>query len=212
MLLVAFMSGGCATIWQEQRENFLERSYAEYEAAESCCNSYRGFEYEDFAGSGVTFELGEGSPAYAFSYGKSFFSAFRIPAAARGRRIRVKSMFVPGGMGGMIPASAMFLPVITFLAEDFSVKSTKVAMPETDHAGWLTDLEGGGVAFMDIPKESAYMVVHTEPERFDQAFAFSRTDSGNFVGDVYVTSGTHQFAVPFSPTGKVFIRYAEPGE
>ena len=203
---------GCATVWQEKRESFLERSYAEYEAAQPCCDHYKDFEYERFDGEGVTFDIGGNGPFYAFPDGRSFFAAFSLPSAAAGERIRVKSLLVPGGITHPIQASAMLLPVATFLAEDFSVVAVKEAIPEREHAGWLSDTQAGGVAFMRIPVEASYMVVHTIPERFDQAFRFSRTDPGSIVAGVYVSAGTFLFAVPFAPTGRVFIRYAESDE
>jgi len=106
------LAAGCAT----PRESVVE-SFA---VAPNCCRGMSEFRFDRLnVGDTVRFDLGAGSPAFAFETGKSYFRAFALPDA-RGYSVRVQSFM----MGDHIDKAYLFFPHVVTLDDGYRVVRT----------------------------------------------------------------------------------------
>ena len=88
-------------------------------AAAGCCADPSQFPYEPLPAAGaVNVVIDAGGPSFEFQSGRSFFHAFRLPAATRGYTLEVQSFLEPATDPRR---SRVFYPVLALLTEDFLV-------------------------------------------------------------------------------------------
>ena len=96
-------------------------------AATGCCSDPSQFQYEPLPVAGaVNVVIDANGPSFEFQSGRSFFHAFRLPAATRGYTLEVQSFLEPATDPRR---SRVFYPVLALLTDDFVV--ARVADLET---------------------------------------------------------------------------------
>jgi|GEM_PF-1564581 len=88
-------------------------------ASTGCCADPAQFPYESLPAAGaINFVIDAHGPSFEFQSGRSFFHAFRLPAATRGYTVEVQSFLEPATDPRH---SRVFYPVLALLTDDFLV-------------------------------------------------------------------------------------------
>jgi hypothetical protein len=136
-----------------------------------CCDSLAELPVEPLQlGDKKSFELGDGSPAYRFDTGKSYFRAFLLPQGPYPYRATVRSFLV----GDTIKAAYLFFPqlltldanrkvVRTTVPETFSLERTELLETMRETGGIRHKLEGG-LTFTGENRNERYLIVLTTDE------------------------------------------------
>lgn len=87
--------------------------------AASCCADPAQFDYEPLPAAGaVSVVIDAHGPSFEFQSGRSYFHAFRLPAATRGYTLEIQSFLDPPHDTAR---SRVFYPLLALLTEDFLV-------------------------------------------------------------------------------------------
>ncbi len=117
-LVMAAMIASCATSPPQSYPAKPEARLALYARTIACCDDPSGFPYLPLPERGfVDAVVGRTSPAFEFHSGLSPFAAFELPKVSVPYRLRVKSLFDPGGDHD----ASVFYPVIALLDDTFIV-------------------------------------------------------------------------------------------
>ena len=122
MLLLSFMMAAalasCATAPLQSYPAKTEARLALYARTTACCDDPSGFAYLPLPERGFAdATVNRASPAFEFHSGLSPFAAFELPKVSTPYRLRVKSLFDPGGDD----ETSIFYPVIAVLDDTFIV-------------------------------------------------------------------------------------------
>lgn len=99
--------GGCALTHEQARDQLA--------SLRPCCAGYGDFPYRPLAaGETVILDIGSKSPGFAFTAGKSFFEAFRLPDRRGAAWIRLRSY----AQGDRIDRAHVFFPSVLMLDEN----------------------------------------------------------------------------------------------
>ena len=116
MMAVSLMS--CATAPPQSYPAKPAARLALYARTIACCDDPSGFPYLPLPERGfVDAVVGRTSPAFEFHSGLSPFAAFELPKVTTPYRLRVKSLFDPGGD----QEASVFYPVVALLDDTFIV-------------------------------------------------------------------------------------------
>ncbi|MDD5296744.1 MAG: MalM family protein [Rhodocyclaceae bacterium] len=176
--LMAFLLSGCGSVETRQKPG----EFLSFEAHGSipagvtrqladeplCCTSLAGLPYKNLDRDGDLPEsIGEGSPAFTFPGGKSYFAAYRLADLPRPAMIEVASKRTgePGSLGRLVPdlRQLVFAPVVLILDEHFVVRRTVLPGEPLKDCKINPQMDVYRL-HADIPEpanEAAYMVVLT---------------------------------------------------
>jgi len=186
-------------------------------AAPDCCARERDFRYQALGlGERVKVELGAASPAHAFSTGKSYYAAFRLPPQPRPLTVQVRSII----SGGITLAEAyLFYPVVAVLDADYGSRLVVSVPPDKVSAAVKDDFFAGVVLDLSVPivAGDTFVVLYSDARLLGQTFRFERHTTNTRTvyypgGSMLVTDPVHvQADIPYAAGGKVEVRLVEPG-
>lgn len=211
MALALSLAAGCAT----PRASVMEA----FAAAPICCRTIGEFRFDPLSiGDTVRFDLGAGSPAFAFDTGKSYFRAFELPPAVRSYSVRIQSFM----MGDHINSAYLFFPhvvtldarfgVVRSLApEAFELRRASYAETAAETWGLPWKLEGS-VRFDAENRAERYLVVLTTDELLGRS---TSTETLRIVPVILpgivtaIPTTKEQVAVPHTPAGHLNVSVLE---
>ena len=138
--------------------------------AEVCCDDFATMPFTSIRSVNpsdipVEIELHGRSPAYAFSTGKSYFSAYALSPGQPGGNLLL--MFSPGRFNAL--NSGTFCPVVTYLNSQYEpVASEDLSMR------WVSadqSMTGYWTAAQTVPADASYLIVHTTDELMSRQLA-----------------------------------------
>jgi len=194
MLLFAGVAS-CAAV------NPLDKVRQELNAAEVCCMGYEQFNFKplDFRET-ERIIINRESPVFQFDTGKSYFKAFRLPAAGKSYSIIVGSYFAEQVTRS--GTSFVFSPVVMFLDADYRV-TRKVdkgfaAVVEAGNSMNNAKLEAR-IAMSPRAADERYMVIYTTTALLNQTTTLRVYK--------YARWGTIEdnYPVPNAPTGELNV-------
>jgi hypothetical protein len=120
-----------------------------------CCKSFSEMSFAPLTTEDVDLTIGSRSPLFDFEQGRSYFSAYSLPAGN-----------VPGLifrsylLSGFLPATSVFMPSFIFLDKDKKAISAAldVSMQDGGTNFWLGPFFVGQ---MSVPSSAAYVIVFT---------------------------------------------------
>ena len=200
------LAAACAT----PRESVVE-SFA---AAPNCCRAMSEFRFERLnLGDTVRFDLGAGSPAFAFETGKSYFRAFALPDA-RGYSVRVRSFMI----GDQIDKAYLFFPHVVTLDAGYRVSRTmapaafelrKAGFGETAKGTWGLPWKLEGTLRFDVENaDERYLVVLTTDALLERS---TSTETLRIVPIILpgivtaIPTRREMVAVPHAPAGHLNV-------
>jgi len=147
----------------------MPSSLAAYDRASVCCATLGQLPVETLPpDANVVFDLGEGSPAFAFGeQGKSYFKAFEIPPLTAPTRLVVRSYVLHDGL---VSSGAAFIPVVTFLDEQRNPVASTDPRALKIRQGTMFDAPSEGLGNLEyetiLTPDSGirYVVVHSGRE------------------------------------------------
>lgn len=190
----------------------------QYREAPVCCTSLAELPVESLqVGDNKSFDLGDGSPAYRFDTGKSYFRAYALPQGPYPYRVTVRSFLV----GDRLKAAYLFYPQIITLDEQRRVvRTTGPGTFTLERAGLLETLQEtgglrykveGGLTFTADTKEERYLVVLTTDELLREKTLVSTVGAVPMFLPAYsgtAPTATNEAQVPHAPVGRVAVSVA----
>lgn len=133
------------------------------QAAEICCDEFAAMSFAAIrsvnpSDTPVAIELDDRSPAYPFSTGKSYFSAYALSPGQPGSDLLL--MFMPGRFNAL--NSGTFCPVVTYLNsrhEPIASEDLAIRWVSADQS-----MTGYWTAAQTVPAAASYLIVHTSDE------------------------------------------------
>jgi hypothetical protein len=138
--------------------------------AEVCCDEFAAMPFAAIrsvnpSDTPVGIELDNRSPAYPFSTGKSYFSAYALSPGQRGSDLLL--MFMPDRFNAL--NSGTFCPVVTYLNSQYE------PIPRGDlEIRWVSadkSTTGYWTAAQTVPVEASYLIVHTSDQLMSRQLA-----------------------------------------
>jgi hypothetical protein len=205
IIAVFLLAAGCAKNYRTAVTGFRD--------APVCCSSLADIPVEPLKMGGSThFTLEEGTPAFRFATGKSYFRAFRLPDGPYPYRVTIDSYLV----GGYLKSAYLFRPVVltldadrtpvrTIAGGDFTVERAGFAEAMWQ-AGGLKQKLSGGVDFTAENRER-YLVVLTTDALLKETTAVPVGGDSTMLllGSGGVAAKTEEVRVPHAPTGRLGI-------
>lgn len=190
----------------------------QYNEVPVCCTSLTELPVEPLRlGDKINFDMGDGSPAYQFDTGKSYFRAFALPKGPYPYKVTVRSFLI----GDDLKTSYFFFPRLITLDENRKVVRTTGEETFTLHgagyfetmlqtAGLRHKLEGG-LSFSDVSLGERYLVILTTNELLQAKTPVSTVgDMPTFTPGYSVTvpGNGNEEQVVHAPAGRVSISLA----
>ncbi|WP_438952230.1 hypothetical protein [Porticoccus sp.] len=161
LLVILVHLSACSSVSQTQEA---------LRTAEVCCKDFPAMSYAVIrsvkpSDAPVDIELSDRSPVFAFSTGKSYFSAYTLSPGQSGTDLLL--VFAPGRFNAL--NSGAFCPVVTYLnrqhepiaSEDLSIRWVSADQSRT---GYWT-------AAQTVPVEASYLIVHTTDQLMSRQLA-----------------------------------------
>jgi len=206
LLLLVLAVSGCATV---------ERSRATLDAAKICCTSLSTLPFTSIAlGTPKEIDIGEGSPAFQFPEGKSFFAAFTLP----GMGMATTLDFMAGtNLNALLPASGstVFIPQFIFLDDDFRLLQTAKDVPLVQ-AQKLFEPTFATTRYwsasIPVPPSAKHFIVYAQLDRVGKTIV---VDYGQQAGYVFMSGsipiyvpggGADRRNLPIAATGPIKLR------
>ena len=135
------------------------------EARPSCCKSMSEFSYERLnVAQNVAFTLNESSAVFAFEAGKSYFKAFAVPPPGGARLLSVRSRPTGSITIETRKWSQVYCPQATFLDAEFRLITSGYRIP-----AYMREAQTASfISRFNIPSNTRYVVLHTDPRSFGQ--------------------------------------------
>jgi hypothetical protein len=186
-----------------------------YTKAPVCCVSLAELPVEPLQpGDKKSFDMGEGSPAYRFDTGKSYFRAFTLPQGPYPYKVTVKSFVI----GDNLKSAYIFFPQLITLDENR--KPVRSTGPETfalQRAGYLETMQEtaglrqkleGGLTFTDKSRDERFLVVLTTDDLLRGKTAISNVGDEPLLNFITVETNVGATQVQHAPAGRVSISLA----
>jgi hypothetical protein len=168
LVLAVIAITGCATPYEDTIRLHREPPV--------CRNSLAEIEYQPIrVGQSSNYQIGEGSPLFEFSGGRSFFAAFALPPYSKPYNFIVSSYELDDGSG--IDELYMFRPVLITLDENFKVirkleandfhKEQAPPLEAMKAKGATADRVIGRFGFNEENRHERYLIVFTEQNILD---------------------------------------------
>lgn len=186
LLAISIGLSACSSVmpdYQALRDEWVSRSFSEYESGAICCSTLSELSFSQFDDSYSKHYLGGDSD-----------------------NIRIKTYYQ--GETGMIPAASLFFPILIFLDSNFNLVEKVIPDSMQEHSGILSDLSGGFFQIFQVPDSDEYLVIYTTPEMFSQTLDFAHSGVTP-VGGYGFIGQSMQFNVPFIPTGEVSTKIVD---
>lgn len=183
LIIASLILFGCATSADDQRAELL--------TTKMCCTRITEISISNTLAIDAEIEITKNSPAFDFPAGRSYFLAFIVPEALRGRELLFRtfggSPVIAQGVGG----HTFFFPTLTYLDSARQVISTwQNEKPRGELYGWAG--RGAFVSVLTIPTSAAYVVMHTSTHRLGELY-IDLIESPGFtaiIGGTLVSSGS----------------------
>jgi hypothetical protein len=180
-----------------------------------CCASLAELPVEPLRpGDKKSFTMGEGSPAYRFDTGKSYFRAFSLPQGPYPYKVTVKSFVI----GDNLKSAYIFYPQLVTLDENR--KPVRSTGPETftlQQAGYLETMQEtaglrqkleGGLTFTDKSRDERFLLVLTTDDLLRGKTAVSTAGDDPLLNFITVEANVAATLVQHAPAGRVSIALA----
>jgi hypothetical protein len=161
LVMSMFLQASCSSV--SQTRDALR-------TAEVCCDDFAAMSFAAIrsvnpSDTPVGIELNDRSPAYSFSTGKSYFSAYALSPGQPGSDLLL--MFAPGRFNAL--NSGTFCPIVTYLnsqhepiaSEDLVIRWVSA---DQSRSGYWT-------AAQTVPVEASYLIVHTSDQLMSRQLA-----------------------------------------
>lgn len=201
-LFIALL-GACAPTRDELRQSL--------EISDACCQSLEQFEYIDLAyGQTITTRISEKNRSFAFTSGKSYFLAYRLPAFQAPYTISIHSYLT----GMTYTRGYFFYPISALLDDNHRIRSISRIPADRMTDAERQTLMGDPYLVQDISIQEAdrFLVVYTDPQMIGQSFPYIKdTVVGNTVyhpyGSVVINRPVHIRAnIAYAVGGKLEVR------
>lgn len=209
LLSAAILVQGCARPYGTVVRQFRD--------APVCCASLAEIPVEPLQiGDTKSFSLGEGTPAYRFDTGKSYFRAFALPHDSYPYRVTVRSFLV----GDSLKVAYLFSPqLMTLDADRRVVRTTGLGTFSLERTGFLETMREtgglrhkleGGLTFTGENGNERYLVVLTTDELLGGKTPVSTVgDVPMFVpGYAGTPPAQGEVQVPHGPAGRLSVTLA----
>jgi len=208
VLLGSLLLGGCASLEAQlsPTKGFKaavtdrERAMQSLDLAKACCKDFANIPYVDMVlGTSQLAAIDANSPVYAFSEGKSYFAAYRLPTHSGDLSITIE---------GIIDQT-MFEPVVVMLDSRFQVTRTMGRnVFRYDPARLISGNAVSGTFTVDRshignPNNESYLLIYTDESRLSETLTIPSDAKLMAKAKVVNDYGIKDPVIPHSPWGVI---------
>ena len=202
VLFCAFALFGCVTT-----EEITQNANKKAKAAENvmsqksvCCSSYSEMEFNtpDLQNR-VDIPINSDRPTFEFPTGKSYFYSLELPALDEGELW----LFTEWYENSRNNLGSVFSPSAVFLNEEYEVVGREIDIPICYYQAWTQKNLGFYARIMNIPENTASVVIFTNQNRIDQPVKYS--NSATAAGAYVIYESAVNYDIPRSVDGSIRI-------
>jgi hypothetical protein len=207
VLLATALLSGCI------EEKIARRAAADHTLADAtasrlshgrvCCASYRAMPFNRFVpGMRQPVSLDASSPIYDFTFGRSRFVAYTLPALGAGDELVVGATELYSGSS----ARPRFRPAVIFLSETYEPLPVQPYLALNDHfMGWSTEGHAAHIPLTPGYSAARYVIIAADPGFIGSSYIEKRHSTTMPAGGAYISMSIPEQQFPYGYEGKGFL-------